>query len=430
MLNSITENLRYISQKRLIRNFTSMFTGNIMAQAMSFLLTPIITRLYTPDDFGIMTYIMTLTGLISIWVCLCYERAILLPAEEKKAESLFRLCLFFTSGVTIITILVFWGFKALIAASAGIPGIELYLFFVPLGTFIIGINSSFAQVHIRSKRFKLVAISRFIFTSTTVFSKIILALLLGASAVWLVAGNIIGYLAALVLLMRFYFKYRNNLEPNFLNIDSMWEVAKEYNKFPKYVLPTEIFNSISQSLPVILFAALFSPEVVGFYGLANSMLRRPLDLLYSSLSEVFLQKAAEINNYGGDLFHLQKKTTRVLFLIGIIPFGILTAFGDKIFIFVFGQQWQTAGVCAQILAPWLFIGFINNPANQIIIVKQALRFKFILELLYIVFSFAGIYVGYYFFPFDFKMSVAIFSFIGFSRGLVLNYAGVVFSRKP
>jgi len=428
MFALIIENLRDISKRRFIRDFTSLLTGNVLAQVISFLAAPILTRLYTPEDFGIMTYIMSLTSILSIWICLGYEQAILLPVEEKKAENLFRLSLYSSFGLGSITALVFWVFKRLIAARSGIPGIESYLMFVPLGIFVVGIINSSTKMHMRAKRFKLVATSRFIMTCVTAFSKIILALLVGTSALWLVAGNIMGPLASATLLLWLYFKYRN-IQTRFLRIESMWEVAKEYIEFPKYILPTEMLNSISQSLPVILFAAFFSSDVVGFYGLADSTIRRPVALIYASLSSVFLQKSAEINNFGGDLFHLLKRTTIVLFLIGIIPFGILTAFGDKIFGFVFGQQWQTAGVCAQILAPWLFIGFINAPANQIIIVKQALRFKFILELLYIVFSFVGIYAGYYFFPLDFKKSVAFFSFVGFSRALVLTYAAFFFSRR-
>lgn len=424
MINKLEDFL----QRRFLRDVASMFAGNIFAQAISFLAAIVITRLYTPVAFGVMSYIWSLTSIFAIVTSLGYQHAIILPLEEKKAEALMRLSLLCTLGITCIITLGFWSFKGVLASRAGIPGVEYYLWFVPLGILVFGIRQILISVHTRFKHFTLISGSQVVVAAVTALSKIIPALLIGASALWLVAGNVIGPLVSSVPLVWVYSKYRKKQERFAIN-DSDWTIAREYIKIPKYHLPTELLNTLSQNLPVILFAAFFSPEVVGFYGLANNILRKPADLFSQSLNRVFLQKAVETDHSGGNQFILLKRTTTVMFLIGIVPLGILTIFGDKIFVLIFGQQWQTAGQCGQILAPWMFIIFLNITANQIIFAKQAFKFKFLLELAYILLSFVGIYLGHYFFPDDFRKTLAIFSFIGCSRGLVLSYVAFMFSRK-
>jgi len=428
LISFMINKLREFLQKRFLQDVASMLAGNIFSQAISLLAALVITRLYTPAAFGIMSYISSLTGILAIAVALGYQTAILLPAEEEKAESLMHLALICTLGITTITILAFWSFRGFLASRSGIPGVENYIWFVPLGIFIFGIRQTLINVHTRFKHFKLIAGSEVVVAAVTAFSKIIPALLIGASALWLVTGNVIGPLVSAILLVWVYLKDKKKKKCATINY-SNWVIAKEYNRFPKYHLPTLVFNSLSQNLPVILFAAFFSPEAVGFYGLANNMLRKPVDLFSQSLTRVFLQKAVETEHIGGNQFRLLKRATTVMVLIGIVPFGILTLLGDKIFVVIFGQQWQTSGVCAQILAPWLFISFVNITANQLILAKQALSFKFVLELAYIIFSLVGIFMGHYFFPADFKKTLAIFSSIGFLRGFVLNYAAFVISKK-
>jgi len=405
-----------------------MLAGNVFAQAIGFLAALVITRLYTPGAFGIMMYIWSLTSILSIMGGLHYNLAILYPVEDEKTKSLIDLSLICICGVTIIVSLALWGFKGVFVSRAGIPGVENYLWFVPLGIFIYGIQQTLASFHTRFKHFKLLAGSQIVVSVVNALFKIIPALLVGASALWLIAGNVVGILASAMQLLWVYIKDPNK-QDRLPRIDSIWGVAKEYSKFPKIFLPTNLLNSISQNLPVILFAALFTPEFVGFYGLANNILRKPLHLAGQSLNSVFLQKALETENIRGDQFNLLKRITISLALIGIVPFGLITIFGDTVFVLLFGQQWRISGVCAQILAPWLFMGFVNISANQMILAKQAFSIKFLLEFTYIILSVVGIYVGHYFFPTDFIKTLAIFSFIGFFRGVVMNYAAFALSRK-
>lgn len=105
----MVEKLKDLIQRRFARNVASMLTGNILSQAIGFLAALVITRLYTPDDFGIMTYIWSLTSIFSVGAGLCYQQAIILPSEEKKPKAYFA-SLYFPLYVYLL--LPFWHFGA------------------------------------------------------------------------------------------------------------------------------------------------------------------------------------------------------------------------------------------------------------------------------------------------------------------------------
>ncbi len=54
---------------------------------------PIITRLYTPSDLGVLAVYTALLAIIGIGATLRYEFAYALPEEDRDAANLFGLCL-------------------------------------------------------------------------------------------------------------------------------------------------------------------------------------------------------------------------------------------------------------------------------------------------------------------------------------------------
>src|SRR5690606_26027213 len=71
---------------------------------------------------------------------------------------------------------------------------------------------------------------------------------------------------------------------------------------------------------------------------------------------------------------MAQQTQRRLFLIALVPTGILLLFGERMFGFVFGAQWREAGVYAQILSISLLFQFCSAPLMQLmnLVAKQVL----------------------------------------------------------
>jgi O-antigen/teichoic acid export membrane protein len=388
-----------------------MMFGNLAAQGILFASAPIITRLYQPDNFGLMTLIASVTGLCALIVSLRFDQSIVLPKSEKDAVNLVALCLISAASITGLLCLI-----ALLAQSWLPEIIEEYglaglVWFIPLGALFIGLNNIFTHWQARHKNFSLISASRVASPTAAAVLKIAMGMLAGSSAFWLIFGNVFGFAVGASMLGFFFFRKNFADFKSRVEMQSIKVLAGRYREFPKFGVWTGLLNNISQNVPIFLFGYYFSNEVVGFYGLANSVLKRPIMLISQSLTTVFLQKAAESYADGKDVNEWLKKTTFGLAVVGLLPFGILLFAGDDLFRIIFGKEWSESGYYVQILTPWLYMAFINPPSTQILIVKQKLRFTYYWNLLNIMIKTAVFYAGYIISP-NARILLALFSITG------------------
>ena len=421
------EKLMKLFKSKFVKNVSILLTGNIAAQAIALLAAPVITRLYQPDDFGVMTFIQSVAGIFTVIACMRYRYAIVLPKEDAKGYNLFALSVFSSFAISIALVFLVLLFKGIVATKCGFAEHENYLFFLPLIVFIASGRDILVYLYTRFKNFKIISFATVLMPIANSATKICAGFLLSASAFWLIFGNLMGPLLVIFLFLVFMKGKLSEIIKN-INIASLKQSAYEYRKFPKYNMPTGFMNSISQNLPVLLFSYFFSLEIVGYYGLANMVLRRPVEVMSQAISKVFLQKSSEIQNQGGNLYNNFKKITLGLVAIGIIPFALLTIAGKWIFGIVFGQEWCEAGTYVQVLAPWLFFAFINPPANQIITVLQKLKFKMYWDMFNIILKSVLILLGSILFNSPI-IALILFSISGVIMNIYLIYKTAKFAIK-
>ena len=84
-------------------------TGIAISQAIPIAISPILTRLFTPNDFGIFALYLSIVSIISIVATGRYELAVILPDNDKDAIHIVLLALFlifFTAVVLLLVILI------------------------------------------------------------------------------------------------------------------------------------------------------------------------------------------------------------------------------------------------------------------------------------------------------------------------------------
>ena len=313
----------------------------------------------------------------------------MLPRHREDAVNLLVLSqgILFSFFFLIVLALFFFGKEIL--SLLGNERIHNELWFIPFGVMMFGIRETLACWFAREKKFFLLAFGQVLTSSTTACIKILAGLLVGSTSIWLITGNILGLVIPSIIMLILLVKDSWHLKQS-IQMSRVTQNAKDYIKFPRYQLSTSFLNTFSQNIPVFMFGFLFSTEIVGYYGFAVSITKKPIQLVSRSLSKVFLQKATETNARLGNLQQQLKKATLGLFLAGIIPFTILAVFGQPLFQIIFGAKWETAGLFCQIMCPWFLLMFINTPATQIIIVKQQLRFNLIFTVVQIILRTASI----------------------------------------
>ncbi len=97
----------------LLKSFGVLLSGTLFAQGIGYAIAPILTRLYSPAEFGELALFMRITGFISAVATLRYELAIPLPKEDKDAYLLYRVAYRIGFFVVVFITLLFAGFLLL-----------------------------------------------------------------------------------------------------------------------------------------------------------------------------------------------------------------------------------------------------------------------------------------------------------------------------
>jgi len=141
--------------------------------------------------------------------------------------------------------------------------------------------------------------------------------------------------------------------------------ARHFSRYPKFVGPNELLDSLANQSPLLAIGSVFSIEVLGSYGFAQRILAAPSALIGQAVGQVFLQ---QIGRRDMDHPAIQRLMTRVwlaMAALGVLPFGVLFVFGEPLFEVVFGAQWRNAGEIAAACAPLLFLRFVSSPTSTI-----------------------------------------------------------------
>ena len=377
-----------LPKSEFTKNVLTVMLGTGGAQALTILFSPVLTRLFTPEEFGLFYLFSALSDILVIPATGRYELAILIPKKENEAANTV-----WASGIlaTIFSFLLFvfiFFFNENIGIWLREPKISPWLYFIPFYILIRGWMVSFHYWHNRHKRFKVLTGSKLAESSTNVSTRIGLGLLSFGTG-GLVIGTILGRTATLLTYIYFFIK-KDKKDFPFPKKKAIQQQLQRFKNFPKSMVPAGLFNSTSTQLPNILINFFYTATVVGHYGFMNRIVRTPLSVIGRSFEEVFKQKASEELHEYGHCRTIFYKTIKKLLLIALLPFLIFYFAAPLIFDFVFGEKWQIAGVYAQIFTLPLFINFIASSLSSIFYLKEKTKlFSWLnfLQLSLVIFAF-------------------------------------------
>lgn len=411
---------------RFITNVLKLVSGSVIAQALGILLVPIISRLYSPGDFGVFQVFVAIAGILAVLSCLSYQLAIMLPKEDEDSANIVALCFILVCATSVISGGVFILLSGWVGEVLNTPEISHYRIFLPVIVFLNGLFLVINYWLSRRVRFGALATAQ---VANSVSGKAVQigAGIVAASPLGLILGQIAGYGAALLVMFR---GIREDLSLfRAVTPGRIKELAKRYKRFPLFTSWSTVANTISTQVAPLMLAAFFSPAVVGFYGMAHMVVNMPMSLIGSATGQVFFQKASDEKNRTGSVKTVVREVHQRLVSIGIFPILVLMIIGGELFALVLGAEWATAGEYARILAPWLLLVFIASPLSTIFSVLERQTVDFAFNLLILFSRVAVLYVGgVYGNPI---VTLALFSltgvvFWGWMNLYILNISGVAY----
>lgn len=378
---------KLLKNNSLIKNAGILTSGTVAAQLISILSSPILTRLYTPEDFGVLNVFVSLLAILTVGSALRFEMAIPLPKENETASCLVILAItsvFFTSFL-IFTIFNIFSFKNILWIDMSI--LREYFILLPIGLFFSGLYIVFNFWAIRIQQYKAIAKTKLYQAGSGVGLQILLGII-GIKPLGLLIGSILKQASGFISLSRIYWTTHNSAK--LFSIKYLIIAARDYKKFPLVSSWSGIINILGLNLPVILIANEYGTTIAGFFGFSLMIISLPITLIGKSISQVFIGQASKLYSTKPDeLKKLYQKISKMLFKVGVIPAIILSIWSSDLFSLIFGKSWYEAGSITQVLAAMFLIQFIVIPLSQLltIIEKQGTQlFWDILRLALVVLS--------------------------------------------
>jgi len=88
------------------RNVLTLLTGTTIAQALPIAISPILTRIYTPEDFGVFALFISISAIFAAIVNGKYELAIVVPEKDEDAYNIAALSLLIATGISVVLLLI------------------------------------------------------------------------------------------------------------------------------------------------------------------------------------------------------------------------------------------------------------------------------------------------------------------------------------
>jgi O-antigen/teichoic acid export membrane protein len=287
-----------------VGNVLALSGGTAVAQALTVLAAPVLSRLFLPSAFGLAAVYRSIVESVAMVGCLAYHPAIMLPERDEDAVNLLWACALLTLGVTGLAavLLVFWGgtILDLVQASAVKP----IMFLIPIGIFLSAIPLPLRFWHSRLKRFKPLAT----FAVFTRVSSLALILTLGflgfQSGPHLICGRMLGFVVGAALLAWLWWRHDLGFALRNFRLSEIRRLTKQYKKFPLVNSWAMFADRASVLSPPLLMSAFFGSGPAGQYSQAIALLSLPFNLISRSIGHVFYERAAAAKAAGKDLGRL------------------------------------------------------------------------------------------------------------------------------
>ena len=362
-----------------------------IAQAIPIVLSPVLTRLFTPENFGQFAMFLAVSSFLSVVIAGKYDTALILPKRDNEAINLLILTFLLSFVLFVAASVILFILAGPFTRFFDIAEIQSIVWLVPLSSLAATAYLVFNEWSIRRNTFTIISKNKVMNTSTICgFS-----LLLGVNKIsfGLIFGHILGQLITGLYAVHTMVKADRDLF-KFVSVRKLRFVAVRYVDFAKFNIFGQLINTLAGQLPLFFISSSFGAEQVGYYALTDRILGAPLSFLGNSFRDVFKQRAATDYKEQGNCLAIYKKTTFALIGLSIIPFLVLFIFAPVLFSFVFGEKWFPSGEFARALCLMYLLSFVSMPTSWIFVIAEKQKLDLLWQLVFLVFTAISLSIGY------------------------------------
>ncbi|MDU7214391.1 lipopolysaccharide biosynthesis protein [Clostridium sp.] len=370
-----------LNNNNFMKSITTLASGSVIAQIIAMLISPITTRLFSPEEFGIFTVITTAVGMFTPILCGRYDLNIVTEKDEKKVYALIKLSTIITFVMSLLVSIGYFIYFKFYKDGYDEYLYSIFILFILL--IITGMTNIFTSYNNRMKEYKLMTS---VYVIRTVAQNI-LSVILGVfktGVLGLLFSNLIGQGLGVKRQAKSLMGKREEIK-RITNKD-MKHVAQKYIKQPLISGPASFANSFSYSSINLFIENLFGAGTLGFYSMSYRVLGLPLGIISNNVSKVFFEEASKEYNENGGFTSSLRKTTKFLIILAIPMVFVLIIASPMVFRIAFGTKWEIAGTYVQYLAPMFGVRFVVSAVSPAFIIVQKQDYEILTQSGFIISS--------------------------------------------
>lgn len=373
------------------KNSAKLLSANVLVQIVGLLIYPILTRLYSPENFGLVNLFLSISGVLAIVSTAEFQYSIVLPKEDEKAVACMQLGLG-VSIVLFVLLLISIPFSSAISDVFNAPALSKWYWAIPLYVFLSAVWNLLNYWCIRQKKYNDICRYQLVQSVTNAAAKCgfgYKALLQGGLILSAIISPFIALGSLVYKLTRTELHLLTSVQKS--NLCSM---AKEYANFPKFSLPRALLNYLSGNLPILLLTPFFGLKEIGLLGMAITAAFRPINMISNSLYQVFYEKTTEQVQKGCSIAPFFTRYFKSVLLI-IVPMCVFFCFAPQLLQCLLGKEWHQTGVFVQMMSMWLLCSIMGAPISYLPDIFQKQRIGLWFEILLFIFRIIGLFIGIY-----------------------------------
>ncbi|MEQ1714829.1 MAG: oligosaccharide flippase family protein [Hyphomicrobium sp.] len=353
----------------MLKNSLIALQGTVVAQGLGILFLTVLTRLYSPETFGLLQLYVSPLMLLTVLASLRYEFALLRAKTDGELQGVLQLCICLN---ILFTLVVLAGCATLIALRPSwIVFPDPFLWLLTIGVLFGGLQQTLHYVFLREQFFAANSIVKILQVA---------AFGLGGIAGWfaglvqfgMIGADVVARVVAVAAASFWLFRSKSTIFTtiSWANISC---AAKRFREYPLYSVPGGIFSvGIGTAVPIFILMS-FGASVVGQYALMERTILAPAGMIGQAVSQAFTAQLSASMIAGENCRSAFRRVVLVMLALGLAPALVLFSTGPRLFAIVFGDQWSLAGEFSQAASVVFLSSLAMAPVHAALVVTGHLR---------------------------------------------------------
>jgi len=377
---------------RFIKKITLVGSGSALAQLVTALGTPVLTRLYAPEAYAEWAIFSSITAVFAGVATMRYELAMVLPREKDVVAAI-------AVGGTCIAFLISACAGAMVWAAGGwsshdgaLAGAASWWFLVPPAILSAAIFQMALAWCTHAASFKVYAAVQFLLSAAVMSGQVV-----GALAGWRHSGGlIVGSVAGQVLgasVLATWIILRDRKDFSRASVPSrIHHALAQYKQYPMYMAPYTLLGVLRERLVFFLLGRFGTQDAVGFYGAASRLANLPNSVVSRTIRPVFFHHAS-----GAELRSLEQPilvAVRTLGIAGVLMLAPCAAQASWLTALVLGPMWGEAAPYVVVVSIPMIPLLMCDWLDRMFDVLGRQRMALTLEAVFSAIAMAGLVLGY------------------------------------